>query len=81
MQSVLPLLMAAVRAGAAIPSSTLSDLGLDLADDSWQTLNKLQSHVPVHLDSDADGNPIARGRIPSSGYIEELDEELVVDNA
>jgi len=40
-RELMPLLMAAVRAGAAIPSSTLEGLGFDPTDDSWQALNQL----------------------------------------
>lgn len=76
-RELLPLLLAAVRAGAAIPSSTLEGLGFDLDDDSWQILNQLQYHLHVRLDSDEEGRPISRGRVSSGVYVEELDEELV----
>lgn len=74
---LLPLLLAAVQSGAAIPSSTLEGLGFDQDDDSWQTLNQLQYYMPVRLDSDEDGNPIGHGHLSSGIYVEELDEELV----
>jgi hypothetical protein len=42
LRSILPLLLAALSTGAALPSDTLRRLGVNLADDSWQTLNELQ---------------------------------------
>lgn len=80
-RELMPLFMAAVRAGAAIPSSTLEGLGFEPTDDSWQALNQLQYHMPVRLDSDEEGHPVSRGHISSGTYVEELDEELVTDEA
>lgn len=79
-RTILPLLMAAVRAGVAIPSSTLDGYGIELDDESWQALNQLQRIMPVRIDADEEGHPITRGSVSSASYVEELDEELVVDD-
>lgn len=79
-RTVLPLLMAAVRAGVAIPSSTLDEYGIELDDKSWQALNQLQRIMPFRIDADEEGHPITRGSVSSASYVEELDDELVVDD-
>jgi len=37
--------------------------------------------MPVRIDSDEEGHPVSRGHISSGTYVEELDEELVTDEA
>jgi hypothetical protein len=78
LRTLLPLLVAAMSTGAALPSATLRQLGVDLADESWQTLNELQYRLPVRIGYDENGAPVARGELTSAGYAPELDEELVV---
>lgn len=78
LRSLLPLLAAALASGAALPSEALERFGVDLPDDTWQTLNELQRRLPVHLARGADGGPIARGRITTTGRVDELDEDLVL---
>jgi hypothetical protein len=77
LRGLVPLLVAAMSTGAALPSETLAKLGVDLADDSWQTLNELQHRFPLHFTRDADGAPLTRGALRAGRAIGELDEELV----
>lgn len=46
LRQTLPLLMAAVASGAAIPSQTLADLGIEVPLD-WQAMNRFAANVPV----------------------------------
>lgn len=52
----LPLLMAAVAAGAAIPSKTLEDLGIEIPFD-WKSVNRFTSAANVEFDLGEDGEP------------------------
>lgn len=78
LQDLLPLLVTALAAGAAIPSTTLDRLGIELPDRTWQTLNELQHHVPVHLALGEHGEAVARGRLSSLGPVEEMEEDLIL---
>lgn len=77
LQDTVPLLLAAVGAGTAIPSTTLSSLGIELPYD-WRTVNELQARVPVTIAADEEGAPITRGRADSVSTPPELDDELVL---
>ena len=76
LRSILPLLLAALSTGAALPSDTLRRLGVNLADDSWQTLNELQHRFPVRIGHGEDGQRITRGALTSVGPVVEFDDDL-----
>jgi PHD/YefM family antitoxin component YafN of YafNO toxin-antitoxin module len=59
LRNVVPLLLAAATAGAAIPSETLDQLGLTEKFD-WRLLNAFQSAFPVRITHDDMGRPIPR---------------------
>jgi hypothetical protein len=54
LRETLPLLMAAAAAGAAIPSQTLRDLGIEIHFD-WRALNRFTARTPGHLHPGEDG--------------------------
>jgi prevent-host-death family protein len=56
LRETLPLLMAAVAAGAAIPSQTLLDLGIEIPFD-WKTLNRFAARAPVTFTQGESGEP------------------------
>jgi hypothetical protein len=76
LRAILPLLLAAVRSGAAIPSQTLTQLGIDPGDESWQALNRFQASFPVHFDGAENGGLIARGALTPQPFVGEADLEL-----
>lgn len=76
LRAFVPLLAAAISTGAVLPSQTLEQLGLELNDDTWQTLNEIQRLLPVRLAQDPEGSPIARTTLRAMPYVDELDEEL-----
>lgn len=78
LREMLPLLLAALASGAAVPSTTLRHLGIELPDDSWQTLNSLQSQLPMRFSAGENGEAIARGELASAGVVGDLDEDLVL---
>ncbi len=77
MAETVPLLLAAAGAGAAIPSESLTALGITLPFD-WSLINELQARVSLTLARDEEGTPISRGSADSVSAPPELDEELVV---
>jgi len=56
LRETLPLLMAAAAAGAAIPSQTLRDLGIEIPFD-WRALNRFTARMPVAFTQGEDGEP------------------------
>jgi hypothetical protein len=56
LRETLPLLMAAAAAGAAIPSQTLRDLGIEIPFD-WRALNEFTARTPVAFTRGEDGEP------------------------
>jgi len=54
LRETLPLLMAAAAAGAAIPSQTLRDLGIEIHFD-WRELNRFTARTPVTFTQGEDG--------------------------
>jgi prevent-host-death family protein len=56
LRETLPLLMAAAASGAAIPSQTLRDLGIEIPFD-WRTLNRFTARTPVTFTQGEDGEP------------------------
>ena len=77
LHDTVPLLLAAAGAGAAIPSTTLSSLGIELPYD-WRMINELQARVPVTIATDEEGASITRGRADSVSAPPEFDDELVL---
>lgn len=56
LRETLPLLMAAAAAGAAIPSQTLGELGIEIPLD-WRALNRFTAKTPVTFTQGEDGEP------------------------
>ncbi len=56
LRETLPLLMAAVASGAAIPSQTLRNLGIEIPFD-WRALNRFSAGVPIAFTQGEDGEP------------------------
>ncbi len=56
LRETLPLLMAAVAAGAAIPSQTLRNLNIEIPFD-WRALNRFSARTPVTFTQGEDGEP------------------------
>jgi len=56
LRETLPLLMAAAASGAAIPSQTLRDLGIEIPFD-WRALNRFTARTPVTFTQGEDGEP------------------------
>lgn len=70
------MLLAAARAGIALPSATLEPLGLD--ESGWQTLNRFQAEVPFVLTHGEDGEQLARGGLEGAAYVDELEDDLAL---
>lgn len=56
LRETLPLLMSAAASGAAIPSQTLQDLGIEIPFD-WRALNRFNARAPVTFTQGEDGEP------------------------
>lgn len=56
LREAVPLLMAAVASGAALPSQTLRDLGIEIPFD-WRVLNRFTARTPVTLTQGEEGEP------------------------
>jgi hypothetical protein len=80
LRQVLPVLTAALRAGVAIPSATLAELGIELPDDSWQAINEFQATHDIPVTVDEDGNRLLPAALAHEPFVEFDDElEFVVD--
>jgi hypothetical protein len=79
MAAALHLLVAAARAGLALPSETLEALGLELPFD-WRAVNEFQARFPVALTHDEQGAPLPAREVglQLQHYEEGPDEELRV---
>ncbi|MGI8808566.1 MAG: hypothetical protein ACR2KK_12110 [Acidimicrobiales bacterium] len=77
MRALLPILAAALSVGAALPSSTLAAVGIELPDATWQTLNELQRRFRVRPTRSEDGARLETVRFTSSA-VRESDEELLL---
>ena len=76
LKRTLTLLIGAIAAGVKIPSETLSRLGIEAGDASWQAINEFQARYEVEPMVGEDGHPLPAITLDTS--IEaELDEELV----
>lgn len=56
LREAIPLLMAAAAAGAALPSQTLRDLGIEIPFE-WRALNRFTAHAEVRFTEGQDGEP------------------------
>lgn len=78
LRAALPLLLAAARAGVAVPSETFETLGLPVAED-WRALNALVAALPVRLTHDPEGQPLpAQPAHLSLQRVSEDEDELVL---
>jgi PHD/YefM family antitoxin component YafN of YafNO toxin-antitoxin module len=79
MKAAIPLIVAAARAGVAIPSETFETLGLELPFD-WRALNDFQARFPVAMTHDEQGSPLPPPQtdLQQRRYEEEDDEELTL---
>ena len=75
----MPLLIAAVSAGAAIPSETLDSLGIKF-DFDWRRLNAFQAAFPTRITHGEGGEPLPKmpaiRHIPVLEADDELDDSL-----
>ncbi len=76
LRRTLTLLIGAIAAGVKIPSETLSRLGIEGGDASWQAINEFQARYEVEPMVDEDGHPLQPIAL-HTGSEAELDEELV----
>ncbi|HET8751953.1 MAG TPA: hypothetical protein VFM43_05455 [Gaiellaceae bacterium] len=79
LKTTLPLLLTAARAGAAIPSETLDQLGIEIPFD-WKALNLFQAHYPVTITHGQEGDalPVLATATPMMISEAEDDEEVVL---
>lgn len=56
LREAIPLLMAAAAAGAALPSQTLRELGIEIPFD-WRELNRFTARASVSFSAGEDGEP------------------------
>jgi PHD/YefM family antitoxin component YafN of YafNO toxin-antitoxin module len=81
-RSSVALLLAAVAAGAAVPSDTLDRLGITIPVD-FDALQTFQATYPARITHDEDGQRL--GRVPAlagesyADYVDEPDEFVDVD--
>lgn len=78
----LPMLVAALQQGIAIPSDFLERMGITAGDDSWQALNAFQSRTPIYLSESENGARLTTAHLTpgepllySDEELEELDED------
>lgn len=77
LRDVLPLLLAAAAAGAAIPSQTLDHFGLTGAFD-WRAINAFQAAFPVRITHDEMGVPLAKLPAARPTAPDESEDELAL---
>jgi prevent-host-death family protein len=76
LRETLPLLMAAAASGAAIPSQTLRDLGIEVPFD-WKSLNRFTARTPVTFTQGENGEPwVALAGEPEAVLEDDADFEL-----
>ncbi len=80
LQETLPLVLAAMQAGVAIPSETLRHIAPGL-DDSWEAISDYVASYPLRLSGGENGEPLTRGRLRGVGGLPESgdDSELNFD--
>lgn len=82
LKTALPMMLAAARAGVAIPSETLDRLVPGYGTDDWRELAEFAAAFPVTFATGEHGEPVTRARLSTvSGPIEEsgTDEDLNLD--
>ena len=82
LKATLPMLLAAARAGVAIPSETLERLLPGHGADDWRALAEFAATFPSRLSAGEHGEPITRAHLSSyTGPIEEsgTDDDLNLD--
>jgi len=72
----LPMMVAAIQQGIAIPSDFLERVGITIGDDSWQALNAFQVRTPIYLNKSEDGSRLTTARMTPGAILLESDEEL-----
>lgn len=72
----LPMMVAAIQQGIAIPSDFLERVGISAGDDSWQALNAFQSRTPIHLSESDDGARLTSVRMTPGEHLVDAEEEL-----
>jgi hypothetical protein len=72
----LPMMVAAIQQGIAIPSDFFERVGITAGDDSWQALNAFQSRTPIHLSEGEDGARLTTARMTPGETLFDSDEEL-----
>jgi antitoxin (DNA-binding transcriptional repressor) of toxin-antitoxin stability system len=77
LRSAIPLLVAAARAGVAIPSASLDRLGIGL-DFDWRALNAFQARLGIEITHDEEGHPLPPMPAAEPAATEESDEELIL---
>ncbi len=80
-QATLPLILAAARAGVAIPSESLDRIAPGL-DDSWQAIAEFAAAFPLRLSRGEHGEPLTRGTLRAAAapvYESGDDDELNSD--
>jgi len=75
----LPMMVAAIQQGIAIPSDFLERVGITAGDDSWQALNAFQARTPIHLNESEDGAHLTTARMTPGELLLDSDEELEDD--
>lgn len=75
LRDAIPLLMAAAAAGAAVPSQTLRDLGIEIPFD-WRALNRFTARTAVTFTEGEDGEPWAVAPAALPEPVAEDDTEL-----
>jgi PHD/YefM family antitoxin component YafN of YafNO toxin-antitoxin module len=78
LRDLVPLLIAALSSGAAIPSELLSRAGIRL-DYDWKKINALQAAYPLRITHDEEGRPLATMPPISHHPIAESDEEFELE--
>lgn len=81
LRQTLPLVLAAAKAGVAIPSETLARFAPGL-DESWESIAEFAAAFPLRLSAGERGEPLTRGRLRAvPGPVAESgdDDELNLD--
>jgi len=75
LREAIPLLMSAATAGAAVPSQTLRDLGIEIPFD-WRALNRFTARADVTFTGGEDGEPWVVAPAAEPEIVVEDDTEL-----
>jgi antitoxin (DNA-binding transcriptional repressor) of toxin-antitoxin stability system len=75
LREAIPLLMSAAAAGAAVPSQTLRDLGIEIPFD-WRELNRFTARADVTFTVGEEGEPWAVAPAAEPEIVAEDETEL-----